>query len=68
MQFGLITAQAAAIQLGVDRSTITRDAKTHSIGRFVGNQKLFSASDVRKLKGIRSLKRKCGNSNKKTIA
>lgn len=68
MQIGLLTTAAVALQLGVSKSSISRDAAAHSLGKFVGNQKLFSASDVRKLMRIRREKKNSGNSHKKVLA
>lgn len=62
-----LTTAAVAIQLGVSKSSISRDAAAHSVGTFVGNQKLFSASDVRKLMRIRRGKKNLGNYHKKVV-
>jgi hypothetical protein len=64
----LRTAAELAYEFGVDKSTVTRDAAKHNIGRLLGNQLFFSPSEVKKMLRIRREKRNSGKTLRKTIA
>ena len=67
MQY-FFTANEVAIELSVDKSTVTRDAVACGVGVFIGNQKLFLRADITKLRRFRSKKRRGGKITTKISA
>ena len=59
------TVSQVAEELGVNNSTITRDAIACGVGVFIGNQKLFLRADIGKLRRFRAKKRRGGRIAKK---
>lgn len=57
----LATAVIIAEELGVHKATINRIARDNAIGHFLGNQRIFSAKEVAKIKRICKVEK--GNPN-----
>ena len=57
----LTTVRDVAAELGVHKATINRIAKDYEIGKIVGNLRLLTKAEAKKLKGICRLAK--GNPN-----